>query len=155
MSISIPQTLLATLQAAFDAEAKRVARDAAKVLRVPEKDVLEIIKKTPKMQFKIVDDSEMPTTCPVFTTGSTQLLARCRVPCILGTGRCAQHQKQSHIPEAPETTRPLTRIKRLTDDDPELWCDEESRAIYNSTGEIIGNLTEDDTIELYEYDKMA
>lgn len=152
MSVSIPQTLLATLQAAFDAEAKRVARDAAKLLRVPEKDVLEIIKKVPKVQFKVIDDSEIPTSCPTLKRSiSTTMLTRCRAPCILGTGRCAHHQKQASIPEVPDTKKPLTRVKRLQDTDEDLWCDEETRKIYNTAGEEVGQLTEDDTVEVYEF----
>lgn len=156
MSVSIPQTLLATLQAAFDAEAKRVARDAAKLLRVPEKDVLEVIKKVPKVQFKVIDDSEIPTSCPIFKrSASTTVLTRCRAPCILGTGRCAHHQKQSIVPDVPDTKKPLTRVKRLQESDQELWCDEEAHVIYNAAGEQVGQLTEDDTIEIYELDETA
>jgi hypothetical protein len=155
MSISIPQTLLATLQAAFDAEAKRVARDAAKLLRVPEKDVLEVIKKVPKVQFKVIDDSEIPTSCPIFKRSASTVLTRCRGPCILGTGRCAHHQKQTIIPDVPDTKKPLTRVKRLQESDQELWCDEEARVIYNGSGEQVGHLTEDDTIEVYELDETA
>jgi hypothetical protein len=156
MSISIPQTLLATLQAAFDAEAKRVARDAAKLLRVPEKDVLEIIKKVPKVQFKVIDDSEIPSSCPIFKRStSTTVLTRCRAPCILGTGRCIHHQKQTIVPEVPDTKRSLTRVKRLQETDQDLWCDEESRIIYNVNGEQIGCYTEKDTIEVYEFDAVA
>lgn len=156
MSISIPQTLLATLQAAFDVEAKRVARDAAKLLRVPEKDVLDVIKKVPKVQFKVIDDSEIPTSCPVFKrSASTTVLTRCRAPCILGTGRCSYHQKQSTIPDVPDTKKPLTRVKRLQESDPVLWCDEETRKIYNDSGEEVGQLTEDDTVEVYIFDATA
>lgn len=156
MSVSIPQTLLATLQAAFDVEAKRIARDAAKLLRVPEKDVLEVIKKVPKVQFKVIDDSEIPTSCPVFKrSSSTTMLTRCRAPCILGTGRCAHHQNQANIPEVPDTKKPLTRVKRPQETDQELWCDEETRKIYNASGEEVGQLTEDDTAEVYEFDATA
>jgi hypothetical protein len=156
MSVNIPQTLLATLHAAFDAEAKRVARDAAKILRVPEKEILEIIKKTPKIQFKCIDDSEIPTSCPIFKrSSSTTVLTRCRAPCILGTGRCLHHQKQTTIPDVPDTMKPLTRVKRLQETDQELWCDEETRTIYNATGEQVGQLTEEDTIEVYEFDVVA
>jgi hypothetical protein len=156
MSISIPQTLLATLQAAFDAEAKRVARDAAKLLRVPEKEVMDIIKKVPKVQFKVIDDSEIPTSCPIFKRSiSRTVLIRCRAPCILGTGRCSHHQKEAIVPEVPDTKKPLTRVKRLQETDPVLWCDEETRAIYNEAGEHVGQLTEEDTVEVYMFDATA
>lgn len=156
MSISIPQTLLATLQAAFDTEAKRIARDAAKLLRVPEKEVLDTIKKIPKIQFKIIDDSEIPNSCPIFKRSiSSTVLTRCRAPCVLGTGRCLQHQKQSILPEVPETKKSLTRVKRIQDTDQELWCEEDTRIIYNANGEQIGQLTEDDSIEIYELDTVA
>jgi len=156
MLISIPQTLLATLQAAFDAEAKRVARDAAKLLRVPEKDVLDIIKKMPKVQFNIIDDSEIPSSCPIFKRStSTTVLTRCRGPCIIGTGRCIHHQKQTILPEVPDTKRSLTRVKRIQETDQDLWCDEDSRIIYNIAGEEVGQLMEDDTVEVYEFDAVA
>jgi hypothetical protein len=150
MSISIPQTLLNTLQATFDAEAKRLARDAAKVLHVPEKEVLQILKKIPKVQFKICDDNEYTNSCEVLLQ-KKKMLERCRRPCVLGTGRCLKHQEESKPPVLNEDIRRLTRLEKHEDVDETFWCDESTRIVYNADLNAVGSLTEDDTLELYDY----
>lgn len=150
MSIAIPQTLLNTLQATFDAEAKRLARDAAKVLRVPEKEVLQILKKVPKVQFKICDDSECANSCDILLQRK-KVLERCRRPCILGTGRCLKHQEETKPPELADTLQRLTRLEMHEDIAEPLWCDESTRIVYNADYKVMGALLDDDTLELYEY----
>jgi hypothetical protein len=150
MSISIPQTLLQTLQASFDSEAKKLAKDAAKLLRVPEKDVLQLLKQVPKIQFKVINDTEIPTTCPVFLETPT-FLQKCRRPCILGTGRCTTHQSVTTIPTIPDTVLQLTRVRCKTLTEP-LWCDEETKQLYTASGTISGKL-QDDTILLYTFEE--
>jgi hypothetical protein len=151
MSLTIPQTLLKTLQATFDSEARKLAKDAAKILKVPEKEVLEIIKKTPKVQLQVLDDTEMVNTCPIYIQ-SEKVMARCRNPCIIGTGKCLEHQK-TPIKNVDETKFiKLTRIKVLdtTISEPEpLWCNEEDKLIYNSMGQKVGILNEDNNIEYF------
>jgi hypothetical protein len=149
MSISIPQTLLQTLQASFDIEAKKLAKDAAKLLRVPEKDVLHLLKQVPKVQFKVFDDTEIPTSCPVFLE-TPRFLQKCRRPCILGTGRCTHHQSITTIPTLPDTVLQLTRVRCEGLSEP-LWCDEDTQQIYNGSGTIVGKL-EEETITLYTFE---
>jgi hypothetical protein len=151
MSIILPQSLISSLQATFDNEARRIAKDAAKILKVPEKEVLQIIKTSNKVQFKIINDDETPSTCPVFKTGET-FLSRCRTPCVLGTGRCIYHQKQEIVETKYSELKMLTRVKKLQEADADLWCDEETQDIYNSSGQVIGNIS-DDCIEIYEYEE--
>jgi hypothetical protein len=119
--------------------------------KVPEKEVLEIIKKTPKVQLQVLDDTEMVNTCPVFVQ-SEKVMARCRNPCIIGTGKCLEHQK-TPIKNVDETKFiKLTRIKVLdtTISEPEpLWCNEEDKLIYNSMGQKVGILNEDNNIEYF------
>lgn len=153
MSIAIPQTLLNTLQATFDAEAKRLARDAAKVLRVPEKEVLQILKKIPKVQFKICDDNECANSCEVLLQ-KKKVLERCRRPCVLGTGRCLKHQEESKPPEINEEIQRLTRLEKHEDISETLWCDESTHIVYNAELKIVGALTDDDTLELYDYNDV-
>jgi hypothetical protein len=150
MSVSIPQTLLTTLQATFDAEAKRLARDAAKILRIPEKEMLQVLKKVPKIQFKICDDNDCANSCEIIIQ-KQKLLERCRRPCILGTGRCIKHQSAQKPPELNERIQRLTRLEKHEEMDEALWCDESTHIVYNSEHKEVGALMEYDTLELYEY----
>ena len=109
MSIVLPQTLLASLTASFEAEGRRLAKDVAKILRVPEKEVLQLVKQLPKVQFKVHDDSESTTSCPVLIE-EPGLVKRCRGPCVLGTSRCIHHQT-NEVLAVPDTLKSLTRIK--------------------------------------------
>lgn len=153
-SLTIPQTLLKTLQATFDSEARKLAKDAAKILKVPEKEVLEIIKKTPKVQLQVLDDTELTHTCPIIIH-SEKVLARCRNPCIIGTGKCLEHQKATIKTIDESNYTKLTRIKVLAPVNPEepepepLWCNEEDKSIYNASGQKVGILNEDNNIEYF------
>jgi hypothetical protein len=146
MSIVLPQTLLASLTASFEAEGKRLAKDVAKILRVPEKEVLQLVKQLPKVQFKVHDDSESTTSCPVLIE-EPGLVKRCRGPCVLGTSRCIHHQT-NEVLAVPDTLKSLTRIKGRP-----YWCDEETRHVYDAAGTHVGELNEDNQLELYVYDE--
>ena len=146
MSIALPQSLLASLTASFEAEAKRLAKDMAKLLRVPEKEILQLVKQIPKIQFKIYDDSENESSCPILIE-EPGLVKRCRRPCVLGTSRCMQHQLND-ILSVPDTVKPLTRIKGHP-----YWCDEETKHVYNANGECVGELNEENQLELYTYEE--
>jgi hypothetical protein len=145
MSLAIPQILLTSLLAALDSEAKRVAKDAAKILRVPEKEILQIVKKLPKVQFKVYDDSEHSTSCPTLLQDSG-LVKRCRHPCLLGTSRCMQHQT-ADIPTIPESVKSLTKLKGHP-----YWCDEDTRDVYNEKGVCVGSLNADNQLEIYSFE---
>ena len=145
MSLAIPHLLLTSLLAAFDGEAKRVAKDAAKILRVPEKDVLQIVKKIPKIQLKVYDDSEHVSSCPILLQESG-LVKRCRHPCLLGTSRCIQHQT-ADIPSIPDSVKSLTKLKGYS-----YWCDEETRNVYNEKGVCVGSLTDENQLEIYSFE---
>ncbi len=153
MSISIPQSLLSVVQASFDLEAKRIAKDVSKLLKVPEKELLQLVKQMPKLQLKIYDDSDTPCECPVFLL-KDELLQRCRLPCILGTGKCMVHQTEKDPPCIPESIQKLTRLSLPNTEasTSELyWCDEETKNVYNSKCNYVGYLNEEDDLELYEF----
>ena len=154
MSLSVPQTLLHALQATFEAESKRVAKDVAKVLRVSEKDILQIVKQIPKVTLKLCDDSECPSTCPVLLQHS-QIVKRCRMPCLLGTGRCIDHQTQK-VPELEvfNNSIKLTKIKINNHSENQLdyWYNEETKEVLDQEGSIVGTIR-DDRLELYVFEE--
>jgi len=137
-TIKIPSSLFDTLQAALKTEAKRVCRDAAKLLRRPEAEVLAIVL-DPKNQvtLQILHDKDLPDSCPVLLQHSA-VLERCRIPCILGTGRCLKHQSVHHIPEFPSTVQSLTRLECTEECPNPLWCDEATGIVYDSSGSVLG-----------------
>ena len=131
--MNIPKSLFESLQASLNQEAKRICRDAAKILKVPEKELQDrILKKMQKVT--IHEDNDRPYSCPVFN--ENKLLERCRKPCLLGTGRCLIHQT-SIIPE-PTTHKILTRIQPNTDISEPLWCDESDGTLYDRSSNIVG-----------------
>ena len=148
MSVKLPKSLTDSLVTAFMAESRRVCRDAAKILYQPEADVLKILKAMPQIQFQIIDDSEIPNTCPVLIQKES-VIERCRTGCILGTGRCVKHQDISTIPQISESLIQLTRVRKLHQDDTPIWCNEATKEILDAAGTVIGELTEDNEIIMY------
>jgi hypothetical protein len=149
MAVSFPASLLQTLQDAFYGEAKRMCRDAAKILRVPEKELTAKVlgKVSANSIFKILDDNDAPTTCPaIIKQGS--IFERCRCPCVLGTGRCLSHQTANQPPDVSNHSLRLTRLETHPDLQEPLWCREETNELYDRSGAVIGE-REDGCIVLY------
>ena len=144
MSLAIPKTLLAGLDAVFQKEAKKLACDIAKTLKRPEKEVLDILKKSEKIQYKIYNTDDNDLTCPVLLDGKT-LAQRCRRPCLLGTNRCVQHQMIAHIPTCNETHKELTRCICTSSETSQrcILLDEDTNMVYNSEGSCIGEIVDD------------
>ena len=151
MAVTFPASLLQTLQSAFHGEAKRLCRDAAKILRVPEKELTVKVlgKYTSNSIFKIVDDNDTPTTCPILIKQGS-IFERCRCPCILGTGRCLSHQTANQPPDVSNHLVRLTRLEQHPDLEEPLWCREETNELYDRSGAVIGE-REDDCIVLYTF----
>lgn len=149
MAVTFPASLLKDLQDAFHGEAKRLCRDAAKILRVPEKELSAKVlgKFTSNSIFKIVDDNDAPTTCPILVKRDV-LFERCRGPCILGTGRCLSHQTSNPPPDVSNHLVRLTRLEPHPDLQEPLWCREETNELYDRSGAVIGE-REEDCIVLY------
>jgi hypothetical protein len=138
MSVTVPETLFLTLQASFQAEAKRICADMAKLLGIPEKELCKKVLNGKKLNLTLVEDTERPLTCLVFQhTGAT--LARCRRPCVLGTSRCTFHQDAA-ITEPPANTKALVRLQTVVHDGSPLvlWCDEETGAVYDAKHTHVG-----------------
>ena len=129
--MQVPSSLFESLQASLQQEARRICRDAAKILRVPEKELEQKVLKS-MSKITIVKD-QTPSSCHILMN-SEKLLNRCRLPCILGTGRCHKHQEITTVPEGGS----LTRIQAQVDLDP-MWCDEETNIVYNKNAEEIGS----------------
>lgn len=150
MTLELPSELYKTFQDILLQEAKRLCRDAAKVLGRPEKEVQsKVLKDMPKLSLKIIDDKDQPVTCPVFVRRA-KVFERCRHACLLGTGRCLAHQAESCIPETQDQTS-LTRIQPTDCMDTPLWCNEETHNVYTSEGQIIGRY-KDEVLYVYELD---
>ena len=131
--MNIPKTLFESLQASLQQEAKRICRDAAKILKVSEKELQDrVLKKIQKVT--IHEDKDRPYSCPVFN--ENMILERCRKPCLLGTGRCLVHQT-STLPE-PTVHKILTRIQPTADIPEPLWCDESDGTVYDRSSTVVG-----------------
>jgi hypothetical protein len=128
--LKVSKTLFDTLEASLNTEAKRICKDVSKILNIPEKELQSIIL-NPKIQIKIIKD-ETPISCPALIENG--IIERCRLPCILGTGRCYKHQE---ILSIPETTR-QTLLTRIQSPIGSLWCDEKTGTVYNRSSEIVG-----------------
>jgi hypothetical protein len=147
-TIKVPSSLFITFQAALKMEAKRVCRDAAKLLQRPEAEVLELLlDPTQQISIQILNDKDITDSCPVLLKHS-HLLERCRIPCVLGTGRCLKHQTITQIPDIPSSVQSLTRLECTEDHQIPLWCDETTGIVYDSTGSIVGNY-KNERLELF------
>ncbi len=151
MSIQIPKSLYDTFQNFLLGEAKRICKESAKLLHLPEKEVQQrVLKKLPKVSVTLVRDSDTTNSCPVLLPNS-KLVQRCRQPCILGTSRCIQHQHMKNIPECLDRTL-LTRIAPSDSNNQALWCNEETHDIFNEEGDIVG-IYKDGTLTMYKYEE--
>jgi hypothetical protein len=143
--MKIPKSLFESIQASLNQEAKRLCRDAAKILKVSEKELQDkILKKMPKIE--IHDDNEMPYSCPVLTENN--IIERCRKPCLLGTGRCYTHQV-STIPEHTSQII-LTRLHLVNSSSEPLWCNEIDGNVYDKTSSIVGHYI-NNRLTLYKF----
>jgi len=143
--MNIPKSLFDSLSASLNQEAKRLCKESAKLLKVPEKELLEkILKKMPKIT--ICEDNSMPYSCPVYN--EKKYVERCRKPCLLGTGRCTEHQNV-HVPE-PTTQKLLTRIQATAEIPDPLFCDESDGTVYNSSADAVG-FYENNRLTLYNF----
>ena len=150
MTVEVPSELYKTFQDIFLQEAKRLCRDAAKVLGRPEKEVqAKVLKSMPKIPLKIIDDNNVPLTCPIFVRRDT-LIERCRHACLLGTGRCLAHQAEVCIPDINDQTT-VTRVQPMDCLDTPLWCNEATHDVFTSTGQCIGHY-KDEILRVYVLD---
>lgn len=149
-SLTVPQSLFTTLQAAFLAEGKRLCADASKILRVPEKELVKKLFQEKKLHLTLVEDSERPLSCLV-SVKEKAILRRCRQPCLLGTSRCILHQSVEYIPENSESIPSLTRIAPHPSLPNPLWCNEETGAVLNAQGQEVG-LYKDGCLSLWSFE---
>lgn len=152
MSIAISDTLLQTLKRSFESERKKLCRDAAKILRVPEEQVNQIVQQAmTQIKLTVFEEDENRQTCPVFIQRAV-VLERCRGSCLMGTGRCLNHQAVKEPPELPDTIENLTRVERPDPNDPPMWCNESTHVVYNSEGKVVGNY-EDGALTLFTFEE--
>ena len=148
----IPDGLLNDLRAAFERETKKICRDAAHILRVPEADLFKKVKeRMPTVQISVLEeDDELSRSCHVLLKRGT-LYERCRGGCVLGTSKCLRHQTTDapSVNELPSNIKPLTRLERKPGMAEAMWCDESNRKVFNRNGETVGEINEDNELELF------
>lgn len=148
MTLEIPSELYKTFQDILLQEARRLCKDAAKILGKSEKEVqAKVLKEMPKLPIQIIDDKDQPITCPVFVQ-RYQVVERCRHACLLGTGRCLAHQAEQCIPDLQEQI-PLSRIQPIDCMDTPLWCNEATHDVYTADGKIIGRY-KDEVLRVFQ-----
>lgn len=153
-TIHLSKGIVTELKLAFEREAKRICKDAAHILRVPEKELTkQVLDRLQKTSLSVIQDDDLPRECPVLLQASqTSIVERCRCINVLGTPRCFHHQKEPNPPEPTTTPCPLTRISSTSWNGEPLWVHEATNQVVNRQGETIGERI-DETITLYEYDE--
>ena len=150
MNIAIPQILFETLQSAFLAEGKRFCTDAAKILKIPEKELQTKMFKDKKIHISLFKDSERPLSCLVPVQKGI-VISRCRYPCVLGTSRCMVHQFVENIQEPSCNLKEYTRVESHPSLKEPLWCHEETGILINTAGQEVGQYV-DEEIHLWTFD---
>jgi hypothetical protein len=136
--MNVPQSLLESLQGQLQVEGRKICKEIASILGVPEKELItNVLLKMPKI---LVHSGDESTSCPIPVQRSV-ILERCRNPCVIGSSRCAHHQHIEKYDEPSEVlmkSRSLYRLERLNSEQPAYWLDKDSDFIYNSSFAIIG-----------------
>jgi hypothetical protein len=101
----------------------------------------------------LAEDDDLPRSCQVLLKRGT-VYERCRGGCVLGTSKCIRHQMTDapSIDELPENSKPLTRLERIQGMIESMWCDEATKEVFNRNGEHIGDMNEDNELELFVLD---
>ncbi len=154
-SIHLSKGIVTELKLAFEREAKRMCKDAAHILRVPEKDLTkQVLDRLQKTSLAVIQDDDLPRECPVLLQYTqSSIVERCRCVTVLGTARCFQHQKEPNPPDSIQaSTCVLTRISLPNWSEEPVWVNEATNEVVNRQGEIIGERI-DETITFYEYEE--
>lgn len=142
MPLAFPTSILEVLQQTFHQEAKRLCKDAAHILKVPEKELTaQVLGRLPRNFLQLIDDEDSPKTCPILIQKDT-VYERCRGPCLLGTGLCLSHQTSQPPPDLPDSSLKLTRLAY----EMPLWCCEDTQQVYDASGAIVGELEQGELI---------
>lgn len=133
--MNIPEAVLESLQSQLQVEGRKLCKEIAKILAVPEKELItNVLLKLPKLQ--VITSEESQLSCPVPVKRDT-ILERCRHTCVLGTKRCISHQNIKDIDSNFENL-PAKSLHRIEYSEP-LWTDIETNLVYNSSFEIVGS----------------
>ncbi len=144
-TVPIPLTILETLQMAFQAEAKKICREVANTLGIPTQDVVKRVCKSQTTHIQVYD-IDVPPICPILAKQDSIYL-RCSKPCLLGTGKCVDHQLT--IQNEPTVQSLVRRVE--TEDGRVFWAEETTSQVYNSVGEPVG-IIHDGELQLFRYE---
>ena len=153
-----------SFQAILQINAKRLCEDIAKQQGKPPKELWNKVKQV--IQVPIIDEvriPEFPALCPYATSSSlfgTAVQERCRRPCVIGFGFCANHvgkpcssvsQSQSPLTRGPGSCSqsPLTQVKRILDMDGNSFFQREDGIVIDKIGRIRGTVSEDGVLMLF------
>ncbi len=131
--ISLPLSLLDTIQSAFEKEAKTLCGQVADTLGIPRQLAIQrVFSKAPKVQLTVFE-LETPKECPILLQKGP-IHTRCRKHTLLGTDRCLEHQVTCH--EEPEIKN---EFSLLLYGDLKFWVETKTGFVYTSCGSIVGD----------------
>lgn len=131
--MQIPESLFLSFQSQLQAEGKRLCRDLAKVLGVPEKELVSNVLLKDKKVSIVSDTNDGKPFCPVLVPRGT-ILDRCFHPTLLGTERCIQHQSVGKLPDVPDELVTLIKLSTTTP----YYMNPETKEVLNESGQLVG-----------------
>jgi hypothetical protein len=125
-------------EATLMVQAKRLVEDIAQHQGRDSKELWALIK--PKVKIPLFDtDFPEPTLCShIIGSQGTAIIQRCRSPCLLGFGTCADH---SHSPKVPTST--LESVDSIKDMDGQMYYVDNKGLARDKQGKPKGIVKED------------
>lgn len=153
--IPIPRYIWDSLEAAIQAESRRLVRDIAQTLGKPDGPLWNEVKKNSVSAYLV--DLQEPTNeefkCQAYTT-NTLVQRPCGMPVIFGKKSCPEHCNTLHV--KPDTSLPKYKVLHYEDDEGNLVKAylRESDVLHVDTLEKIGTWNaESKTLSLFEKPK--
>jgi len=131
--MQIPESLFLSFQSQLQAEGKRLCRDLAKVLGVPEKELITNVLLKDKKISITPDTNDGKPFCPVLVPRGA-ILDRCFHPILLGTERCMHHQSVGALPEVPDGLTTLVKLSTTTP----YYMNPETKEVLDESGKLVG-----------------
>ena len=136
----VPRLLWESLESVLNASGRAYVRELAKILKVPEKELVKkVFPKSDSIKVIMYDTTTETLQCQAFVSADC-VTCKCRKPVVLGSEFCEVHQlHRMTVVESPDTVP----VQKLSDNAQtgRLWI-VNSTDVINSSGVVVGKWNE-------------